>query len=110
VSSEDDSGLKTLASPDLLRASTLPSLTPAQGALLCDWTNQVLGGYGRTVACAAGPRATDRDQAFCVSGLPSCPDLTVADIEDCTLAQGADVCKYFTATACAALRACVLGE
>jgi len=95
---------------ELARTSTLPSLSAAEGAQLCDWANEVLGGYGRTVACPAGPRGTDRDQAYCLSGLPSCPDLTVADIEDCALAQGADVCKYFTANACATLRACALGE
>jgi hypothetical protein len=82
----------------------------AQGAQLCDWTNEVLGGYGRTVACPASPRATDRDQAYCISGLASCPTLTVGDIEDCTLAQGADICKYFTTNACAALRACAFAE
>jgi hypothetical protein len=108
--SDEDSGIEASESSGLPRASLLPGLSPAQGAQLCDWANQVLGGYGRTVACAAGPRATDRDQAYCVGGLPSCPSLTVADIEDCTLTQGVDICKYFTANACAALRACALGE
>jgi hypothetical protein len=109
--SAGDAGLgEASTSSGLPRASTLPSLTAAQGAQLCDWANQVLGGYGRTVACPAGPRATDRDQAYCISGLPSCPTLTVADIEDCSLAQGADICQYFTANACAALRACAFAE
>jgi hypothetical protein len=94
-------------SSGLERTITLPTLTPAQGAQLCDWANRVLGGYGRTVACPAGMRATDRDQAYCVDGLQSCPTLTVADIEDCSLAQGADVCKYFTANACATIRQCI---
>ena len=98
------------SSSGLLRTSTLPSLTDAQGAQLCDWANQVLGGYGRTVNCPDGPRSTDRDQAYCMSGLPSCSTLTVGDIEDCTIAQGVALCKYFTVDACAALRACALAE
>jgi hypothetical protein len=36
--------------------------------------------------------------------------MTVAEIEDCTLAQGADICKYFTAAACAPLWACELAQ
>jgi hypothetical protein len=93
-----------------MRATLLSSLSPAQGAQLCDWTNQQLGGYGRTAQCVVGPRATDPDQAYCMSGLSSCPGLTVGDIEDCTLAQGADLCKYFTAPACEPLWACTLCE
>ena len=87
------------------------SLTSQQGAQLCDWINQTEGGYGRTVDCgSAGPLATDANQAHCVSGLPdlqlACPSLTVAQVEDCAMAEGADLCKYNTEPACAPLRAC----
>jgi hypothetical protein len=96
---------------NLPRASTVVSLTPDEGAHLCDWINQEEGGYGRTMDCALnGPVATDASQSTCVAGLPDlasvCPGLTVADLEDCTLARGTDLCKYFTAAACAPLRAC----
>ena len=113
VPSESDSGLREASASSVLRmrTSTLPSLTPAQGAQLCDWTNQQLGGYGRTVNCpVVGARATDVDQAYCISGLTSCPGLTVGDVEDCTLAQGTDICKYFTATQCSPFWACTLQE
>jgi hypothetical protein len=95
----------------LPRASTVVSLTPAQGAHLCDWINQEEGGYGRTVNCVlTGPVATNLNQNDCVMGLPilqsTCPVLTVGDLEDCSLARGTDLCKYYTAAACAPLRAC----
>jgi hypothetical protein len=92
------------------RDCTVVSLSPQQGAQLCDWINQAQGGYGRTMQCAFGPVATDPNQAHCVSGLPDlqvlCPTLTVAQVEDCTLAQGPDLCRYLTDVACAPLRAC----
>jgi hypothetical protein len=96
----------------LPRASTVVSLTADEGAHLCDWINQQEGGYGRTMDCAltGGPVTTDMSQSACVMGLadlPStCPGLTVGDLEDCTLARGTDLCKYFTVAPCAPLRAC----
>jgi hypothetical protein len=95
----------------LPRASTVASLTAEQGVQLCDWINQVEGGYGRTVNCAAtGPMATNANQMDCVSSLPDfefeCPLLTVAQLEDCTTAEGTDLCKYNTDPACAPLRLC----
>src|SRR5271166_1439531 len=86
-------GAHDAAGSGLPRASTVVSLTPAQGAQLCDWINQAEGGYGRTVDCgSAGPLATDASQAACVSGLPdlqlACPSLTVAQVEDCATAEG----------------------
>ena len=112
VSSEEDSGTHEASTRSgLLRTTALLSLNAEQGAQLCDWTNGVLGGYGRTITCpVTGARATDRDRAYCISGLPSCPALTVGDIEGCTLAQGSDICKYFTATACQHLWMCTLAE
>jgi hypothetical protein len=99
------------AGSGLPRASTVVSLTPAQGAQLCDWINQAEGGYGHTVDCGStGPLATDANQAACVSGLPdlqlACPSLTVAQVEDCAMAEGNDLCKFNTELACAPLRAC----
>jgi hypothetical protein len=94
----------------LPRASTVVSLTPQEGAQLCDWTNRVQGGYGRRVTCPSGPLTTNVSQAQCVAGLPDlqlvCPALTVANVEDCTLAHGTDLCQYNAAPACAPLRAC----
>jgi hypothetical protein len=113
MSFEEDSGPSGIAASSVLRmrGSTLSDLTAEQGAQLCDWTNQQLGGYGRSLNCpVVGARATDRDRAYCISGLASCPGLTVGDIEDCTLAQGADICKYFTATECSPLWTCTLEE
>jgi hypothetical protein len=97
----------------LPRTSAVVSLTPQQGAQLCDWTNREQGGYGRRVTCPSGPISTNVNQAQCVAGLPDlqlvCPALTVADVEDCTLAHGTDLCKYDAAPACAPLRACGAG-
>ncbi len=99
------------AGSGLPRTSTVASLTPEQGVQLCDWINQEEGGYGRTVNCAlTGPMATNANQMDCVSGLPDfqfeCPLLTVAQLEDCTTAEGTDLCKYNTDPACAPLRLC----
>ncbi len=94
----------------LPRTALLGELTPEQGVALCDWTNSALGGYGRVMACPSGTRATDRDQAYCLCGLVTCPMLTVASIEDCSLAQGADLCKYYEVPECAALRVCASAE
>jgi hypothetical protein len=99
------------AGSGLPRTSTVANLTPAQGVQLCDWINEVEGGYGRTVNCAStGPMATNADQMDCVNGLPDfqfeCPLLTVAQLEDCTNAEGTDLCKYNTDPACAPLRLC----
>jgi hypothetical protein len=101
----------TSAGSGLPRTSTVASLTAEQGVQLCDWINQVEGGYGRTVNCAlTGAMATNANQMDCVSSLPDfefeCPLLTVAELEDCTTAEGTDLCKYNTDPACAPLRLC----
>jgi hypothetical protein len=102
------------SSSGLPRSSTVLSLTPAQGAVLCDWINQSEGGYGRTVDCPTGPLATDANQSDCVNALPDleigCPALTVGQIEDCAQAEGSNLCNYNTALACAPLRACSCSE
>jgi hypothetical protein len=94
------------------RTSTVGSLSPTQAATLCDWTNAKQGGYGRTVNCSDGStRTTDTNQAECVAGSSAaqtaCPTLTVANTEDCANAIGANLCEVSTASACAAIAACL---
>ena len=94
------------------RTSRVGQLNAADAARLCDWTNQRQGGYGRTVSCAGGDdQVTDSDQKECTDAqvliAAGCPSLTVADVEDCTNAVQTDLCRYPTAPACAAVRACI---
>jgi hypothetical protein len=87
------------------------TLNLPQAEQLCDWLNQAQGGYGRVADCGAlDPVATNSTLSECVSGLPVlmylCPGLTVGQLEDCTLAQGTNLCRYDTIAACAPLRIC----
>ncbi|HXJ22778.1 MAG TPA: hypothetical protein VMT03_21350 [Polyangia bacterium] len=94
------------------RSSTIASLTTTQSATLCDWEDAKQGGYGRTVTCTDGStRTTDTNQAECIAGMgyakTLCPTLTVADVEDCANAIGANLCEISTDPACANLAACL---
>lgn len=67
----------------------LADLTPAERAMLCDWTAAQFGGYGRTVNCAAGLDVTShKSQSDCVAFMAetgvSC-SATVGDHETCTV-------------------------
>jgi len=113
--SSNDSATDTrkgqMAGSGLPRSSAIGSLSPEQFGILCDWTNNEQGGYGRTVNCPSGdPQFTDKDQKSCVEVLPlirsACPTLTVADAEDCASAIGTDLCKFPHEPACAALLRC----
>ena len=80
------------------RTAKVGTLSAADVARLCDWTNQQQGGYGHHVTCAGSEdMSTDPDQKTCTDGQPDiaahCPDLTVGDVEDCTNALGTDLCK-----------------
>ena len=94
------------------RASTVASLSASQAATLCDWENAKQGGYGRSVTCGdAGTRTTDTNQQECVMGMSytktACPTLTVANVEDCANAIGADLCAISTNATCAPLATCL---
>jgi len=93
------------------RSKTVASLDESEMGVLCDWTNGKQGGYGRNVSCADGPGTTDRDKATCVSGkslyAEYCYTLTVGEVEDCANAIGTDLCAFYTAAACANVRACL---
>ena len=100
------------ASSGVPRTAKVGTLSAADAARLCDWTNQRQGGYGQHVTCTGSEdMSTDPDQKTCTDAEPDiaayCPDLTVGDVEDCTNAVGTDLCKYTTAAACATLRACL---
>jgi hypothetical protein len=95
----------------LPRSATFAGLTEAQAARLCDWANLKQGGYGRTVTCSDGTQeVTHADNLSCVESIPyvavACPTLTVADVENCVNAIGADLCQTTTHPACANLAAC----
>ena len=94
------------------RASTVGSLSSTDAATLCDWLAAEQGGYGRMVTCSDGStRKTDPNQAICVAGSSAaqtaCPTLTVGEAEDCANAIGSDLCAISTASACAAVSACL---
>lgn len=86
-------------------------LTTTEQQAFCDQIAANQGGYGRVVSCSGGSQTTDTSRASCVAGLPSlavlCPTLTVGDIIGCSVAQGADLCKFTTIPECSALRACL---
>lgn len=98
-----------MASSGLPRTTPTGSLSPTDAAKLCDWTNQLRGGYARTVACAsdASNAMTDSDQGACLASGPfgsaTCPTLTVGDVEDCVNATGGDICQTRTVAGCAAI-------
>jgi hypothetical protein len=100
-------------SSGLTRSEALATLDANETGILCDWSNAKQGGYGRNVSCPDGPGTTDRSKESCVSGIPLyaslCPTLTVGDVEDCDNAIGTDLCAFYTAAACANVRACVNG-
>ena len=98
----------------LPRVDRVVDLTSDQAAQFCDWLNEVQGGYHQHADCDGQPVSTDVDQASCVQAIPdlafACPNLTVAQVEDCTVAQGTDLCQYNSVSACAPLRACAQVE
>jgi len=62
----------------------LDSLTDAEKALLCDWTNAKLGGYGMSVDCGGGLSLdADASQAECVAEWYTSCSATVAQGEAC---------------------------
>ncbi len=90
----------------------LGDLTPAEQDQLCDTTNNLQGGYGRSVTCSDGStQTTDKDRATCVTGVPAaaslCPNLTVGDGVGCSTAIGTDLCRFTTEAKCKALRDCL---
>ena len=110
----DDSGKASNTTSGLPRGGRVVDLTADQAGQFCDWLNQLEGGYHQHADCNGMPVSTDVDQASCVQAIPdllfACPNLTVAQVEDCTVAQGTDLCKFNTELACAPLRACAQAE
>jgi hypothetical protein len=98
-------------SSGLTRSETLATLDANETGILCDWSNAKQGGYGRNVSCSDGPGTTDSSKGSCMSGIAifgsMCATLTVGDVEDCANAIGTDLCAFYTAAACANVRACV---
>lgn len=78
--------------PSIDPNTKLSALTPDQQAKYCDWAAAQLGGYGKFNQCAGGGSVTVyKDQADCESQafLITCGDtLTIAQLEECTQAQG----------------------
>jgi len=71
------------------RSATIPSLDATQSAVLCDWVNNSLGGYGSIDNCdGGGSRHADSTPQGCVSGLRdfgACPSVTVSSSYDVEL-------------------------
>jgi hypothetical protein len=71
-------------------STLLSALTPAQGAVACDWMSAELGGYDTTAVCSEGSTvSTASDQAMCAATRLSyrCATATLGDLETCVLAQ-----------------------
>ena len=92
------------------RSATVPSLDATQSAVLCDWINASVGGYGSIDNCdGGGSRHADSTPQSCVSGLSdfnACPSMTAGEVEDCINAIGGDLCRIDTAPACAPINQC----
>jgi hypothetical protein len=73
----------------------LGQLTEAERGTLCDWTNDLLGGYAKTIDCGGGvTRGSDETQMQCtlrLSLFDSCP-LNVGEYEICMRRLAALVC------------------
>jgi hypothetical protein len=82
--------------PAIDPATPLDSLTNAQRAMLCDWMNAALGGYGAMIDCGISMRQNYLDQASCVATafMYRCP-VTVGQYETCISAQEPDhACSF----------------
>lgn len=79
----------------------LDSLTDAEKASLCDWTNAKLGGYGMSVDCGGGLTLdADASQAECVASAPTNCSATVGQLEACANAMS---CSNLIPNECAPL-------
>ena len=77
--------------PDIEPSTMLSALTPEQQGQYCDWAAAQLGGYGKLNQCAGGGSVTVyKDQADCKSQafIIACANTTIAQLEECTQAQG----------------------
>ena len=82
----------------------LDSLTEAEKATLCDWTNAKLGGYGMSVDCGGGlALEADASQADCVAEWYTSCAATVAQGEACANAAS---CSNLLPDACAWILSC----
>lgn len=82
----------------------LDSLTDAEKALLCDWTNAKLGGYGMSMDCGGGLSLdADASQAECVADWFTTCAATVAQGEACANASS---CADLIPAACAPIASC----
>ncbi|HET7540987.1 MAG TPA: hypothetical protein VFK05_13985 [Polyangiaceae bacterium] len=75
--------------PPLDPSADARSLSDSDKAVLCDWVNDKLGGYGAMFECSPGMTVmNDPSQAICISYFLNfrC-EVTVADVTTCTLAR-----------------------
>ena len=77
----------------------LTDLTNPQILAVCDYVNNVQGGYDKHQTCSDGTTGdTDTSQESCATsflpGIASqCPTLTVGDVEGCARSAGTDLCS-----------------
>jgi hypothetical protein len=59
---------------------TLAAVSDAEKGTICDCTNQLEGGYGKSFACDGGLTLSNKkDQAACIAAWTPCTNATVAD-------------------------------
>jgi len=79
----------------------LDSLTDAEKAAFCDWSNAKLGGYGTTMDCGGGITIdAAASQAECIADAPTNCSATVGQAEACLNATS---CSNLIPSQCAPL-------
>jgi hypothetical protein len=59
---------------------TLAAVSDAEKGTICDCTNELEGGYGKSFACDGGVTLSNKkDQAACIAAWTPCTNATVAD-------------------------------
>ena len=85
------------------------TLTASEIAELCEWVVAEGGGPGFETECDDGVTVINNTVQECIDEYPEFADdcqATIADFEDCAVANGADPCD-FAPDACDALFACI---
>ena len=77
--------------PAVALDADIRAMTEPDKALLCDWINGKLGGYGVQTPCGNGSVSNDRDQAQCLATRfrYQCK-VTPAQVRACTLDEAPD--------------------
>src|SRR5262245_51557398 len=79
---------------DAGNVKTLQDLTLNERRELCDWSNGILGGYGKITMCEAGLVMNQRNQEQCIIEYPACY-ATVDQWIECQKKIATDICALY---------------